>query len=522
MTPVLDSAAAPEPARRATGQPAAAAPASTATPGAAASAIAPPPAAAAPTDALAPLLARAVARRATPTTPRHAVLARGKQLRTRPAAKAAMPARPPQVSEPETFTAAGLTGQRTKKVTAALVPTKVPERGRTPVAIAFAGTTPPLGYDGGHVIGLHLGGANVSSNVVPMYPRFNRGVWKVLEDRVKAEAHKRSGLVMTVTMTYAGTDPRIPSTFDVVVADGATGASVWTGSLSQPGDIPDVAALPGGLSTVIGAAESFSQPLGAQADQFLLGTGTFAEAVAATGGRHLPVSKRAMYPDDPANRPYGPLDILALNGMLRGFGTMGAFSDFTAAQRELLLQVNRERNGGTMRSDDPADPCQVLDPRGAANAPEIDHIIPKVLGGSNFFSNARVVSWQLNNKEDRIKPISELVDVSRLAAPTLPTLAAAKASVIAAQWLAHHPDDTEVAPALLSHWIVMRWPTLGPERLSPRLVKAVIAQLANQGVVEKRASALTKGIVKPRHTAAKRKPASKLRAKKRARIAKVS
>ena len=411
------------------------------------------------------------------------MLARGKQLRTPPAAKAAAPARAPQVSEPETFTAAGLTGQRTKKVTAALVPTKVPERGKTPVAIAFSGTTPPLGYDGGHVIGLHLGGANVSSNVVPMYPRFNRGVWKVLEDRIKAEAHKRSGLVMTVTMTYAGTDPRIPSSFDVAVADGATGASVLTGSLSQPGDIPDVVAMPGDVRTVIGAAESFNQPLGPQADQFLLGGGTFAEAVAATGGRHLPVSKKAMYPDDPKNRPYGPLDVLALNGMLRvpGLGAMGAFTDFTAAQRELLLQVNRERNGGTMTSDDPADPCQVLDPRGAANAPEIDHIIPKVLGGSNFFSNARVVSWQLNNKEDRIKPISELVDVSRLAAPTLPTLIAAKASVIGAQWLAHHPDDAEVAPALLSHWIVMRWPTLGPERLSPRLVKAVLAELAQQG-----------------------------------------
>jgi hypothetical protein len=451
------------------------------------------------------------------------VLARGKQLRTPPAAKAAAPARAPQVSEPEAFTAAGLTGQRTKKVTAALAPTKVPERGKTPVAIAFAGTAPPLGYDGGHVIGLHLGGANVSSNVVPMYPRFNRGVWKVLEDRIKAEAHKRSGLVMTVTMTYAGADPRIPSSFDVAVADGATGASVLTHSLSQPGDIPDVAAMPADVRTVIGAAASFNQPLGAQADQFLRGGGTFAQAVAATGGSHLPVSKKAMYPDDPANRPYGPLDILVLNGQLHvpGLGTMAAFTDFTAAQRELLLQVNRERNGGTMTSDDPADPCQVLDPRGAANAPEIDHIIPKVMGGSNFFSNARVVSWQLNNKEDRIKPISELVDVSRLAAPTLPALIPAKASVIAAQWLAHHPDDAEVAPALLSHWILMRWPTLGPERPSPRLVKAVLAELASKGVTEKRAAALTKGIVKPHRTAAKRKHATKAKGKKRTRPAKV-
>jgi len=70
-------------------------------------------------------------------------------------------------------------------------------------------------------------------------------------------------------------------------------------------------------------------------------------------------------------------------------------------------------------SDDPKDPHQALDERGTTDVPEIDHIIPKVLGGSNYFSNARVVSWQLNNSVARIKSINELVDTSRLPLPVL-------------------------------------------------------------------------------------------------------
>jgi hypothetical protein len=101
---------------------------------------------------------------------------------------------------------------------------------------------------------------------------------------------------------------------------------------------------------------------------------------------------------------------------------------FGADQRKLILQTNKARNAGRLVSDDPADPACLpphslanLDERGSVNAPEIDHIIPKSSGGSNMFSNARVVSWLLNNKEDRIKDISHLVDRSRLAPPVFPT-----------------------------------------------------------------------------------------------------
>jgi hypothetical protein len=462
-----------------------------------------PAAAADAADALGASLARAVDQRAGTRHAGHAVLARGKQLK--PAAKAPAPAaHTPHAFVSEAFNAGGHAGVRTTKVTAPLVATKVPARAKTPVALAFTGAAPPLGFDGGHVIGLHLGGDNVSSNVVPMYPRFNRGVWKSMEDDLKGRA-AGAQLTMAVTMTYGGPDPRFPSSFLVEVGNAATGAVIRK-TLRQPEDIPLVAALSDADKLLLNAAESFTKPLPDQPDMFQLDGKTFAQAVAATGGRHLPKSRKAMYPDKPADRPYGNLDILALNGVLGhlGLGGMGAFTDFSAAQRELLLQVNSAVNGGTMKSDDPDDPCQILDPRGAANAPEIDHIIPKVLGGSNFFSNARVVSWQLNNKEDRIKPISELLDVSRLAAPTLPTKLADKAAVIAAQWLAHHPDEDEVAPSVLSTWIVLRWPTLGPEKLSPRLVKAVFVGLAAQGVREGVSRRPKAAIKKPRHMKNKR------------------
>jgi hypothetical protein len=79
------------------------------------------------------------------------------------------------------------------------------------------------------------------------------------------------------------------------------------------------------------------------------------------------------------------------------------------------------KNGGVLKSDDPNDPQQNLSEQGAANDPEIDHIIPMSAGGSNWFSNARVISWELNNSLARIKDITGLIDTSQLAPPIFPT-----------------------------------------------------------------------------------------------------
>jgi hypothetical protein len=100
---------------------------------------------------------------------------------------------------------------------------------------------------------------------------------------------------------------------------------------------------------------------------------------------------------------------------------MSAFREFTAQQRELILQANMARNGGAIKSDDAHDPVPdgLLSEAGDLNFPEIDHTVPKSRGGSNMFSNARVVSWQLNNQDDRVKSLFGVIDLTKRPLPPL-------------------------------------------------------------------------------------------------------
>ena len=100
---------------------------------------------------------------------------------------------------------------------------------------------------------------------------------------------------------------------------------------------------------------------------------------------------------------------------------MEPFREFSGKQRELILQANMARNGGAIKSDNPEDLVNggVLSEQGDLDFPEIDHIVPKSSGGSNMFSNARVVSWQRNNQDDRVKSLYGVVDLSKRALPPL-------------------------------------------------------------------------------------------------------
>jgi hypothetical protein len=79
--------------------------------------------------------------------------------------------------------------------------------------------------------------------------------------------------------------------------------------------------------------------------------------------------------------------------------------DFQPQQGRKIRAANKARNNGTLMSDDPLDPIQMLkDPEqargGMASDPaaaEIDHIIPKSAGGTNSYGNARVISKLWNN-----------------------------------------------------------------------------------------------------------------------------
>ena len=391
------------------------------------------------------------------------------------------------------------TGVRPKEVTADVRPVPVPTRDATATPLAYfqrpgAGEVQKnamLGYDGGHVIGLHLDGDNIGDNVVPMLHGFNRGPWKNMEDVTKAFIETHPGRYrMKVTMAYtSAVTPEVPTTFTVTREVYSPLTLSWSpafGSLtlSQPADIPTTARLkPEDERKVNPLLGDVVAPvtLDPGVDWFITDGLSLKDYVNTKG--HMPPSKKALYPDAPAKRPYEFLDILSLNGAVMLPLPKGPFADFGADRRALILQTNMARHAGKLVSDDPTDPQQDLDERGAANAPEIDHIVPKSLGGSDFFSNARVISWQLNNKEARVKPLAGLVDLTRLAVPMLPKKLPDQARILVEQAVARRVS-ADFSALEIVQWANERYNGLRIDRL-PSLVTGELEELLTQGVLTK-------------------------------------
>ena len=87
--------------------------------------------------------------------------------------------------------------------------------------------------------------------------------------------------------------------------------------------------------------------------------------------------------------------------------TVGAGKDFTAAQRQKMLEENMKRNGGVVKSDNPNDYYDVLTKpkksmKGVTPEPnewQFDHIKPKDQGGTNSYSNCQIVSRKYNREK---------------------------------------------------------------------------------------------------------------------------
>jgi hypothetical protein len=74
------------------------------------------------------------------------------------------------------------------------------------------------------------------------------------------------------------------------------------------------------------------------------------------------------------------------------------YKEFSKTQRDTLLSENMSKNGGKIIADDGSG--LILDDSLPANdplKPNIDHIFPRVLGGSNSYSNAMVIARDANS-----------------------------------------------------------------------------------------------------------------------------
>lgn len=86
---------------------------------------------------------------------------------------------------------------------------------------------------------------------------------------------------------------------------------------------------------------------------------------------------------------------------------VGEGKNFTAAQKQKMLEENMKRNVGVVKSDNPNDYFETLtkpqkSQRGVTPSPDewqFDHIIPKDKGGTNSYSNCQIVSRKFNREK---------------------------------------------------------------------------------------------------------------------------
>lgn len=235
------------------------------------------------------------------------------------------------------------------------------------------------GLDRGHLIALELGGPDCPENLVPMYAQFNQsGEWKALEK----ELAKDGATEVRINVYYNDDIPFLPRAFLVN----------WT------------------IEDATGNFERKSRivRMRAHAPKLYVAPANYS-GFKAIIKPHLPSSKD----------PYEPYAFLEKLRDQLGLKPPEENKGFSEAERVAIKVANalydeQAGNKGFLMSDDLSDPHQTLNEKGNDDQPQVDHIVPESVIGSNSFRNAKLLSKKLNNIK-RAKLAEELMDVAKVA-----------------------------------------------------------------------------------------------------------
>lgn len=238
--------------------------------------------------------------------------------------------------------------------------------------------------EGGHLIGLSIGGEDHGHNLVPMFAGFNQITWKAYETAISKD---QSITHVKVVLSYTAAEPRKPAQFYLFVRrnGGNWKLEQYPHMMDQPS--PPTYLVPQG------AVDILRQAAGEMANWKL---------------EDEPFFDRRCLPD-PALRKYAVLDYLLLKKwddymrLVNAFGLDHSFyfvmkgAPFTDLQREMVKRVNYILNGNRLRSDTDG---TVLLAGSTTHAPQIDHQISmRVSNGYNAYSNALVLGALQNQSK---------------------------------------------------------------------------------------------------------------------------
>lgn len=244
----------------------------------------------------------------------------------------------------------------------------------------------PAHTEGGHLIGLSIGGVDEAHNLVPMYADFNQVRWAAFERQIYEDRRIEA---IRVEVEYAAADSPMPFVFEILVRwAGTEGWTQWQQLLMNDAPRPIAPTLTEAAKGIIEAAE---------------------QKVAEGWTVEANVKGTAGLLDTSAPRPYAALDylyyeahdqlltlVLELGLTWRRWSQERGYP-FSSVQRALILAVNAYHHGGYVLSD--VTGTQIL-AGSTSHAPHVDHIVGMTnRGGPNLFSNAMVITAAENRSK---------------------------------------------------------------------------------------------------------------------------